>query len=100
MSQWDAQFLKALVADLSVHGVKEFEMTDTTVKISFFEPMPKLVEIPAGPIGAMGGMERGGAPEDDAMLFGGNPPPEFKKPSKAEMRRADPDSASWPEDDD
>lgn len=89
-----AEFLKALVADLSAHGVKEFEMTDTAVKISFFEPLPKLVEIQAGP-------GRRVDPEDD-MLFGGNSPPEFKKPpnkpSREEMRRADPDSASWPED--
>lgn len=86
-------FLKTLVADLSVHGVKYFEMTGEVVKISFFEPMPKLVEIKSG------GPEV--SPEDD-MLFGGNPPPEYKKPpakpSRQEMQRADPDSADWPKD--
>lgn len=83
-----------LVADLSAHGVKEFEMTDAAVKISFFEPLPKLVEIQDNP-------GRRVDPEDD-MLFGGSPAPEFKKPpskpSREEMRRADPDSASWPKD--
>lgn len=94
MNHLTPDFLKTLVADLSAHGVKYFEMTDAVVKISFFEPMPKLVEIQAGP-------GRRVDPEDD-MLFGGNPPPEFKKPpskpSREEMRQADPESASWPED--
>lgn len=89
--------LKALVAVLQAHGVKDFEMTDTSVKISYYEPMPKLVQIQANPLAGEGPSAEDAS--EDPMLYGGNPPPAYRKPTKEELRRADPESADWPEDD-
>lgn len=89
------EILSAL-GPLHEKGVREFQISDDGVKITFFDPMPVI---------APGSMFRGvdastdveeleramsGPPEDDPMLFGGRRPPSYKQrpPEESISRRA------------
>lgn len=82
------EILSAL-GPLHEKGVREFQISDDGVKITFFDPMPVIATDASTDVEEL---ERAmsGPPEDDPMLFGGRRPPSYKQrpPEESISRRA------------